>query len=319
MKGSVRGESTFVAGLDVGGTKTLAAVVAPDGEIVAQTLRPTDVRGPEALLATITAALVEVSGEAGLRTDALAAVGIGVPGLVNPATGALRHAVNLGVGDGAIDLSGPVGRIVDGPVVVANDTNLAALGAAHLSGGASDLAYLSLGTGVSVGFVLGGVMHRGASGMAGEIGHVPVDPDGIVCQCGQRGCLETLISGTAIARRWPRDDKPMASLLAAASNGDAEAKAVRDEICGDIAVGVALAAQATDPQVVALGGGVAEAGEPLADAVRWILRSRAERSPLLRAFGLADRLRVVPPAASAGALGAALAARTLWDRSEAAA
>jgi predicted NBD/HSP70 family sugar kinase len=267
--------------------------------------------GSEGLLATLTQALTRVAATAEVDAATLAAVGIGVPGLVDPTTGALRHAINLGIGNGPFDLAGAAARLVGGPVVVDNDTNLAALGAADVFG-VHDLAYLSLGTGVSVGLVFGGTPHRGAHGMAGEIGHLPIDPQGVLCECGQRGCLETVVSGTAIARRWPADGPlgSTAALLAAAASGDSKAIAVRDQLSGAIAAAVALAAQAVDPELVVLGGGVADAGPPLLSAVRAALRARAELSPLLGAFDLADRVAIVPAGGvPVGALGALRAAR----------
>ena len=88
------------------------------------------------------------------------------------------------------------------PVAVENDVNVATLGAVALSG-IRDLVYLSIGTGLAAGLVLDGTLRRGATGAAGEIGHVPIDPLGAVCQCGQRGCLETVASGRALAEAWP--------------------------------------------------------------------------------------------------------------------
>ena len=90
------------------------------------------------------------------------------------------------------------------PTLVENDVNAAAFGASMVMG-CADLAYLSIGTGVAAGLIFDGRLRRGAHGVAGEIGHLPVDPGGPACECGQRGCLETVASGAAIARRWPSD------------------------------------------------------------------------------------------------------------------
>jgi glucokinase len=302
----------LIAGLDIGGTKALAVLADSEGRILAQKRLATGHRGAEGLLATVTRAVLALADLGGVDARSIAAVGIGVPGLVDPGTGQLRHAVNLGVGDESVDLAGPVARLIDGPATVANDTNLAALGALPQFPGVSDLAYLSLGTGVAVGLVLGGEMHPGTRGMAGEIGHVPVDRHGEICECGQRGCLETVVSGAAIARRWPPsgDDGtgPTEALLAAAADGDARAIAVRDELCEHVATAVALVAQLVDPDLVVLGGGVAEAGAPLLEGVRVVLRRRAGVSPLLGALGLAERVAIVPAGVPVGALGAVRAA-----------
>lgn len=304
----------FVAGVDVGGTKTLAVVIDGRGESVAQVRLATDTAGSRGLIATVEEALVEVAEGVGLAPDGLAAVGIGVPGLVDPRNEGLRHAVNLDIGDAPVSLHDPVRRLIGGPVIVGNDVNLAALGAAELFGREGIVAYLSVGTGLAAGFVIDGEVFAGARGVAGEIGHLPVDPYGAICECGQTGCLETVASGAAIARRWvnptggPSD---AGSLLAAASAGDREAMEIRDEVCGYLAWAVALIAQTVDPEVVVLGGGVAEAGAPLLDAVRAALTRRAAVSPFVASLGLAERVTIVPPGVTLGAVGAARAARNL--------
>lgn len=300
----------LTAGLDIGGTKTLA--VLADGSDVRGSVRLATEPGPAGVQATVRVALARLGSAAGVAVGDLDAVGIGVPGLVDPETGLLRHAVNLGVGDGGLDLAGVVRGLADVPVAVDNDANLAALGAAQHFG-IDDLAYLSLGTGVAVGLVGGGRRHPGVHAMAGEIGHLPLDARGPRCRCGQRGCLEMLVSGSAIARLWPTDGErgPMAALLAAADGGDERAVAGRDEVCRWIAAAVALVAQMIDPALVVLGGGVADAGSPLLVAVQGALRARARRSPLLAAFDLADRVAIVPAGVPVGALGAVHAARHL--------
>lgn len=303
----------LVVGLDIGGTKTLAVAVDKAGHIHAEVRSPTDASGGEGLQASSTAALREVASAAGSALDAIVAVGVGVPGIIDPAAGSVRHAVNLGVGEAPVDLAGPLRALIPGPVVVANDVNVAALGAAEAFETAADVAYLSIGTGVAVGFFLHGEMHVGARGIAGEIGHLPVDPDGERCECGQRGCLETVASGATIARRWTGPDGgpgDATGLFAAAATGDARAVALRDEICGHLAAAVALIAHTVDPELIVLGGGVAEAGRPLLEGVRAALRDRAV-TPLVAALDLPARLTIVPDGVPVGALGAARAARAL--------
>jgi len=306
-----------VAGLDVGGTKTLAVAIdgGPDAGVdgvVATVRRPTGVGGGAPLLRSTGEVLAELADAAGLPPGGFAAVGVGVPGLVDRAAGTVRHAVNLGVGATPVGLGDHLGRLSGAPVVVDNDVNLAAVGAAVALGCRGDLAYLSVGTGLAAGLLLGGRIRRGAHGAAGEIGHLPIDPHGPVCECGQRGCLEALASGAAIAARWPVGDGEVAataSLLAAAAAGDPAARAVLDEVAGNLAGAVALLAQTVDPEVIVLGGGVADAGPGLLDAVRTALHQRASMSPVLTAIDLADRVALVPDGVPAGALGAAVLAR----------
>jgi predicted NBD/HSP70 family sugar kinase len=195
--------------------------------------------------------------------------------------------------------------------VVDNDVNVAAIGAAAALG-CRDLAYLSVGTGIAAGLLLGGRLRRGARGAAGEIGHLPVDPEGPVCECGQRGCLEAVASGPALARRWPPGHgagSVSAALLDAAAAGDGDAIEVRDRVAGHLADAVALLAQTVDPDLVVLGGGVADAGDALLDAVIHALSVRADRSPVVAALELTGRVALVPDGVPVGALGAALAAR----------
>jgi predicted NBD/HSP70 family sugar kinase len=319
----------LVAGLDVGGTKTLAVAVdatsrADAGEaVVATVLRPTGAGDGARLLRSTRDVLADLAGAAGIPVDGFACVGVGVPGLVDRSAGTVRHAVNLGLGDTPVGLADHLGALARAPVVVDNDVNLAAVGAAVALGCRGDLAYLSVGTGLAAGLLLGGHIRRGAHGAAGEIGHLPVDPHGPLCECGQRGCLEALASGTAIAQRWPAGDgtpptrrdlsaEPLGatpSLLAAAAAGDPAAIDVLDEVAGYLAGAVALLAQTVDPEVIVLGGGVAESGAGLLDAVRDALRRRAVRSPVLGAINLAERVALVPEGVPAGAVGAAVLAR----------
>ena len=301
----------IVAGLDVGGTKTLAVAAGAAGAIIATVRRPTVSGSREKILRSTTEALVELGEAVGCGVDGFAAVGVGIPGLVDVNAGTVRHAVNLGLGSAPLMLADRLGEAAGAPVVVDNDVNVAAIGAAAALG-CRDLAYLSVGTGIAAGLLLGGRLRRGARGAAGEIGHLPVDPDGPTCDCGQRGCLEAVASGPALARRWPPGDgapSVTSALLDAAAAGDGTAIEVRDAVAGHLADAVAMLAQTVDPDLVVLGGGVAEAGDPLLDAVVRALAERAERSPVVAALDLTDRVALVPDGVPVGALGAALAAR----------
>ena len=176
--------------------------------------------------------------------------------------------------------------------------------------GADDLVYLSIGTGLAAGLVLQGRLRRGDHGAAGEIGHVPIDPAGQTCQCGQRGCLETVASGTALAAAWPSEGVPPAqALFAAAASGDAAADEQRDRFAAGVASAVRTLSLTVDPRSVVLGGGVAQVGEPLRVAVAEALRQQAATSPFLASLDLAGRLCVVPSDYPVAAVGAALLRR----------
>jgi glucokinase len=303
---------TLVAGLDIGGTKTLAVAADASGAIVATTRAPTRAGDAATVAAHATETVSQLADAAGISVSDLAAIGVGLPGMVDVVTGQVRHAVNLGIDGRPVDLGRHVREAAGVPTLVVNDVDAAAVGALRLLGTGDDLAYLSIGTGVAAGLVLDGHLRRGGRGAAGEIGHVVVDPAGPTCPCGQRGCLEALVSGPAIARRWavPAGEPLTAHLVGAASAGDPKAVALLREIAGHLASAVALLALTVDPDVVVLGGGVAEAGEPLADAVRAVLAERAAASSMLADLDLPARLVVLPSGAAAGAIGAALLARS---------
>jgi glucokinase len=199
------------------------------------------------------------------------------------------------------------------PVVVENDLNVAALGAARVLGLSGDLAFLALGTGVAAGLLLGGELRRGQRGGAGEIGHIPVDPAGPRCPCGQRGCLELYASGAAIDAVWPNPNgRPTAvDLFDAAAAADGTAVRIRDRFADAVAAAVRLLVLTCDVEHVVLGGGVAEVGPPLLEAVAGSLRRQAAGSAFLRSLGIAERLQLVPEEVPVAPIGAALLVRSL--------
>jgi predicted NBD/HSP70 family sugar kinase len=256
---------------------------------------------------------------AGVEASAFSSIGIGIPGAVDGATGRVAHAVNLGL-DG-LDLGRRLSDRLGVDVRVENDVKAAALGAHHLLGVADgirahSMAYLNLGTGLAAGIVLDGRLLRGRHGVAGEIGHVPVDPSGVVCGCGQRGCLETLASGSAISRMWPSEDPlPARELFGAAEAGDARALDVRDRFLTGVAAAVRLLVLTTDVDDVVIGGGLAALGDPLVAGTRRILNEWAADSAFLASLGLAARVRVIPLGFPAAAVGAALVGEHQWPKS----
>jgi glucokinase len=294
-------------GLDIGATKTLGLVVDGSGEIRARVREATE-PGAEGVVRT--AARVVEALRAATGEQLAGTVGVGMPGLVDVERGAVKHAVNLGVNGDWLPLGELLGERLGTPVVVENDVNVASLGAVAMTG-EDDLVYLSIGTGLAAGLVLEGRLRRGDHGAAGEIGHVPVDPAGALCQCGQRGCLETVASGSALAAAWPSGDVPAAqALFAAADAGEPAAVAERDRFAAGVASAVRVLALSVDPRSVVLGGGVAQLGEPLRVAVAAALREQARTSPFLGSLDLAGRLRVVPTGYPVAAVGAALLGRS---------
>lgn len=293
-------------GLDVGGTKVLGVLL--DGDLVRGTVRRPTRPGTDGVVATAADAVAELCAAAGVAVADLAAVGMGLPGVVEPSTGTVSHAVNLG-----IDLSGvPVGpllvaRLGGVPVTVENDLNCAALGAADRLG-LRDMAFLALGTGVAAGLVLDGHLRRGHAGAAGEVGHLPYRTDGPVCACGQRGCLELYASGSALDAAWPGEVPAPQAIFAAAAAGDPRAIELRDGFADAVATAVRFLVLTCDVADVVLGGGVAQLGTTLLEAVGAAVDRQAAGSPFLRSLRPRDRLRLTS-GVPAGAIGAALVTR----------
>lgn len=305
-------------GIDIGGTKTAAVAIGADGELSDQVRMPTGF-GAEAVVATALRMVERMTELAGVRASAFSSIGIGIPGAVDSTTGRVAHAVNLGLE--GLDLGHRLADRLGVDVRVENDVKAAAVGAHHLLGiadgiQAHSMAYLNLGTGLSAGIVLDGRLLRGGHGIAGEIGHIPVDPAGAACGCGQRGCLETLASGLAIARMWPTDAAlPARELFHAAEAGDPRARAVRERFLTGVAEAVRLLVLTTDVDDVVIGGGLAALGDPLLLGARRILNEWAVESAFLASLDLAVRVQVIPPGFPAAAVGAALVGEHQWPKS----
>ena len=287
-------------GIDIGGTKTAALVLDGAGEVVAHVAAPSG-RGTSQTLSTALGVADRAVADVG-GWGVIHSVGACMPGLVDPDTGWARHAVNLAVP--SLDLAGGIEAATGRRPSVDNDVKAAALGAHHQvrpEVPTGTTAYLNVGTGLAAAFVHRGRVVRGAGGAAGEIGHIPVGT-GIPCSCGQRGCLETIASGTALLRLWPR---PAGDLFPAASSGDPLA----GEVVETLAHGIALAVQVlvvTGAELVVIGGGLARDRSELEEAVGADIGRRAAGSPFLRRLDLVSRIRVLEGGVPVAAIGAAL-------------
>jgi glucokinase len=270
-------------GLDVGGTKIDGAAVDDSDVLCGRVLAPTDTRSDaqvvESIACALSSLLAECQGDQ--KPYRVAGVGLGIPGQVE--NGTVSLAVNLNLE--RYPLARVLGERFDVPVYLENDVRAAALGAYDWAreryrspvkdGPLNSMIYLSLGTGISAGVILDGRLHRGMSGMAGEVGHAIIDPDGALCKCGMRGCFETIAAGPAIARQAQerldsgepsqlRGADPLTAELvfAAASQGDALALAVVERVGAFVARAVYNLLLNYDVEMIALGGGVTRAGEP---------------------------------------------------------
>lgn len=293
------------AGLDIGGTKTDAVAVDSAGAIVARVRLATG-WGADAIVRTVLDAVRAVVADLDEPIDS---VGIGIPGQVEPGTGRVVHAVNLGVEE--LDLAAALGPLVGVPVSVENDVNAAAFGAYALrsvgAGGSRSMAYLNLGTGIAAGIVADGELWRGTRGTAGEVGHISIDPNGPLCRCGQHGCIEALAGGGAIAERWGRPGSlPLRDVFDAADLGDPLARELRAGLACGVAAAVRVLVLTADVDVVVLGGGLTALGARLREDVSGELAASAEASPFMRSLRLDERVELLPAGSPAAALGAAL-------------
>ncbi len=191
----------LVVGADIGGTKTAILVVDADGTVLARSIAPTAVGAPDQAADSIASLVAAVLEEANVGADDVAALGVGVPGRVDPERGHVTLAVNLDWHD--LPLGPRLEARLGIPTVLENDVRAAALGIhrRRLFGEVESLALLAIGTGISAGVVLQGTLHRGALGLAGEIGHAIIEPEGTRCACGNRGCFEAVAAGPAIVAR----------------------------------------------------------------------------------------------------------------------
>jgi glucokinase len=303
-------------GVDLGGTKLAAGIVDRDGAVVRETTSPTVHESQEELLAALDRAI------AGLLVDGVDAVGVGVPSTIDQTTGRAVSSVNVPLAD--VDLRDDLSARFDVPVAIENDANAAAV-AEHRFGagrGTRHMIMITLGTGIGGGLILDGRLYRGAVGAAAELGHITLDLDGPRCQgfCPGLGHFEVLTSGTAagalatrIAGERPdgglaragaargRIDAKLVSELARA--GDPDALEVLDTIGSRLGVALADFVNIFNPEAIVIGGGFAQAGDPLLDPARRVVAERA-LAPAR------DLVRIVPAelGARAGMIGAALVA-----------
>lgn len=289
-------------GVDIGGTKTEAVIVADDGT-VHDSVRLATGRGSAAVVATAVAAVTGLSAQSGIRVADFSTIGVGVPGAVDWRRGTVSHAINLGIEHLALgaDLRDELGSAVH----VENDVNAAALGAFHLLGRDPDdsIAYLNLGTGLAAGFVLGGRLWRGARGGAGEIGHILVDPAGPIDLDGQHGGLEVVASGSGILRQWGTGS--VTDMLDAADAGDARATEIRRRLFEGVASAIRILVLTVDVDLVVIGGGLSGLGDRLMHGVTAVLDGWAAQSAFVSSLEMTGRIRVLPIGSPVAALGAA--------------
>src|SRR5919204_1904550 len=290
-----------VIGVDVGGTKILAAVVAPDGALEAREERRTDVSSPERLFAELDGVV-----EALRSQTEVAALGFGIPSLIDQRTGRALSSVNLPLEH--VDFRERMRERHGLPVALDNDANAAAIAEwrAGAARGSDDVLMLTLGTGVGGGLILGGKPYRGATGAGAELGHVVVEYDGPPCPCGGRGHLESFASGTAadaVARRLYGPGSDARELVRRGTQGEADAIDALAGIGRRLGAAIGSFVNTFEPELIVIGGGFGVAGELLFAPARAV--AAREALPELR-----DRIRIVPAelGVDAGVVGAGMLA-----------
>ena len=310
----------LVLGIDLGGTKINTAVVDRAGSMLAHDFRQTLVaEGPDAVIDRMIDAAREVIARAQVRPDQVEAAGVCAPGPLDLEAGLTLSPPNL-PGWERIPLIARISERLGMPAQLENDANAAALGENRFGAGrgTQHMIYVTASTGIGGGLILDGRLYHGASGLAGEIGHQTILPHGPICGCGNRGCLESLASGTAIARRGRESvargvptliadlaegdpGRISAKLVAqAAERGDAEARMILSQAMDFLGIGMANLVNLFNPELIVIGGGLTNLGDALFGPVR----RAVERIAFPTA---AQAVRIVPAQLgdNVGALGAA--------------
>lgn len=276
-------------GIDLGGTGTFGAVVDEAGQMLATAERPTPAaEGPAAVLSMMLAMVDELTARA---PSPPLGIGLGITGVMDRGAGISIMSPNF-VGWRNVQVLAPFRDRFGLPVVMDNDVRVGALGELHFGAGRRyrNFLFTALGTGIGAGIVLEGQLYRGPHGTAGEFGHIPIRPDGVRCNCGSVGCLETLASGPAIRRRTlaalaartepsslrvlPEGQVSARTLAEAARAGDSLALALWAEVGADLGLGILAYYNLMGPEAVIVGGGVSLAGELLLEPARRLVQAR---------------------------------------------
>ncbi len=316
-------------GIDLGGTKILAAVVSHKGKVLAEAKNPTPAKaGPEAVIAQIANTAEEAAHKANVAMKDVAGVGIGAPGVVDAVQGVVRFAPNLSFWE-EVPLGALVADRLKRPVVIGNDVDVATYGEYALGAGAGSKSMVGIfpGTGIGGALILNGKLHTGARGSASEVGHMVLMADGPLCPCGRRGCAEALASRTAIERdlraamRFGREtvlseivgkgERIRSGALAkAARAGDALVLETLGQAGHYLGLLTASLVNMIDPEVIVFGGGLIEACE------EWMMPAIRDTAMVhyINRLEAADiRIAVATLGDYAGVLGTAMLAKATFS------
>ncbi|WP_232697555.1 ROK family glucokinase [Brevibacillus daliensis] len=277
---------SLIVGVDIGGTTIKIALLSETGDILAKSKIPTPVKdGEDVIIGDMVQAIWALLAQHGFTREHVYGIGIGVPGPVEPTQGVVLRAVNVGLRD--TPLKAKTEALTGLPVSIENDANAAALGEMWCGSGrgTANLIAITLGTGVGGGIIIDGHVVHGVKGVGGEVGHVTVNPEGPLCNCGKKGCMETYGSATAIItgiEKAAQNGKSplLASILQekgylsakdafdAAAQGDLASIEVIDTAGFYIGLGLSHLGNLLNPGKIVIGGGVSSAGEELFKRIR---------------------------------------------------
>jgi glucokinase len=276
----------MLAGIDLGGTQVRVALARSDGRLVASVKTKTPLlRTPQALVDWAAAEIDRQRGREKVRSITIAA-----PGPIDLKRGVLVNPPNLPWHN--VPLVAMMSRATGARVHLANDADMAGLGEFHHGAGrgTKNMVYITWSTGVGGGLIIDGKLHRGAHGTAGEVGHMIIDPNGPLDNCGQRGCLEAFVSGRALAQETGH---PASDLFAAARRGDREARMVVERSARYMGIALISLTNALDPEMFVIGGGISRSWALVQPTMLETLRSspfiKPARRPRLRRARLGDR------------------------------
>ena len=270
-------------GIDLGGTKIAAGIIDENFRLLSRAEVPTRAAlGAETVVDDMAKCALMALEDAGKSLSDCAGAGIGSPGLCDTAAGSVRNAHNLGWF--GVPVCAMLSEKLGIPVKVDNDANCAALGevVAGAAEGSRSALMVTLGTGVGGGIIIGGEIYSGWQSLGGEIGHMCIVMDGEQCSCGEKGCWEAYAASSALVRQAEKaaEEHPGSALaadagslngkkiFAAVSAGDETAKAVVQQYCKYVGVGLVNLINAIYPQTVIIGGGISAVGETILGPIR---------------------------------------------------
>ena len=309
----------YYIGIDLGGTNIKAGVVTENFEIAAKAATKTLCPRPaEDICADMAKVSIEAAEKAGISIDDVEWIGIGTPGIADNINGTIPYSNNLDFHD--VPVRKYIQQKINKPVYVANDANAAAYGefVAGAAKGAKDAVCITLGTGVGAGIIVDGKILTGANLAGAEIGHMVIEVDGPQCTCGRKGCFEVFSSATGLIRmtkeamaetpdsvmhKMAEEDGKVSARLAfnAMRAGDSAAKAVVDKYIKYLAAGITNTINIFQPDVLCIGGGVCNEGDPLMVPMRELVKKEV----YTRMLNKNTRIEIASLGNDAGIIGAA--------------